>query len=66
MKMFEVKFEVITTQQDGTKCRVVHKEFDFWGDALEYANEIGDDIRTVTCSIYKHIDSKAFLVMDVV
>lgn len=66
MKMFEVKFEVITTQQDGTKCRVVHKEFDFFGDALEYAHEISDDIRTTTCSIYKHIEDETFLVMDVV
>ena len=49
------KYEVITTQVDGSKGRVIHKEF---YDAEEMAKYVEDicvyDDRTVHCSIYKN------------
>lgn len=55
-------FEVITTQQNKDKARVIHEYFNDYEVARQYAHDIClNDNRTVKCSIYK----KGFLIMDV-
>lgn len=57
-------YEVIITEQIGRKMRVVHKEFDEFDVALEYASSTclnDDDFSIVACSIYR----KNCLIMDV-
>lgn len=57
-------YEVITTQVSGDKGRVIHKEFNDFEIARQYAHDICvDDNRTVSCSIYK--GENRCLVMDV-
>ena len=55
------QYEVITTQEANGKARVIHKEFDDYEVARQYADDICWDYRTVRCSIYKN----GFLVIDV-
>lgn len=60
MKMYEV----VATQLDGNKGRVVHEEFDDYDVARQYADDIClNDNRTVSCSIYK--GENRVLVIDV-
>lgn len=48
------KYEVITTQQDSGKARVIHELFDDYDVARQYAEDIClNDNRTVKCSIYQ-------------
>jgi hypothetical protein len=55
------KYEVITTQINENKGRVIHEYFDDYDVARQYANDICDDLRTIHCSIYKN----DILIMDV-
>lgn len=56
------EYEVITTQQNKGKARVIHEYFNDYDLARQYAHDICvNDNRTVSCSIYKGI----VLVMDV-
>ena len=55
------KYEVITTQVNRNKARVIHEYFEDYEVARAYADDICWDNRTVSCSIYKN----GFLVMDV-
>ena len=57
------QYEVITMQEENGHARVIHKEFDDYGAARQYADDICDDNRTVKCSIYK--GEYRCLVMDV-
>lgn len=55
-------YEVITTQVDGNKARVIHEEFNDYDVARQYADDIClNDNRTVSCSLYKN----NLLVMDI-
>ena len=57
------QYEVITIQESDGKARVIHKEFDEYDVARTYADDICDDTRTISCSIYK--GENRCLVMDV-
>lgn len=49
------KYEVIATQVDGNKSRVIHKEFYDVDEMGEYVDDICiNDDRTVSCSVYKN------------
>jgi hypothetical protein len=56
------QYEVITTQQDKGKARVIHECFSDYEVARRYAEDIClNDNRTVKCSIYQN----DILVIDV-
>ena len=57
-------YEIVTVQETNGKARVIHKEFNDYEAARQYAEDIClNDNRTVRCSIYK--GENRCLVMDV-
>lgn len=57
----EIKYEIITVQQEKEKIRVIHQFFDDYDTARKHTDRVCENIKITKCSMYRN----DILIMDI-